>query len=95
MTETETILVSILNVSPIPLTAGAVLRIAQRDAADLPSRTTIQRILDRLVAAGTIETVTRTIEINGHIKDARHYASKTNARRVAVAQSAYNETERR
>lgn len=74
--ETERMIAAVIEATPIPLTAGSVLRVMETNGANPPSRTTVQRILDRMFADGAIETVTRDVEINGHIKPARHYTKK-------------------
>ena len=90
--QTERTIAAVIKATPIPLTAGAVLRVMQTNGAAVPSRTTIQRILDRMVANNAIGSVTRTIEKNGHVIDARHYCKRADVDKVANAQRAYRET---
>jgi len=68
-----------IEASPIPLTAGSVLRLIERiNGERIASRSTIQRILDSKAEAGEISIINETIEINGYIKQARKYKRKGN-----------------
>jgi hypothetical protein len=63
-----------IRVSPIMLTAGAVHRIIETSTKEkIASRSTIQRILDRMVESGEARIELRMIEKNGYMREARHY----------------------
>lgn len=71
----ELMIEAAIRLSPIALTAGAVHRILETSTGDkIASRSTIQRILDRMVESGAASLELRTVEKNGHmIEGARHY----------------------
>lgn len=63
-----------IELSPIPLTAGAVHRILETSIkGKISSRASIQRILDQWSSEGRVTVSLATIEKNGFIMEARHY----------------------
>ena len=78
---TERTITAVVEATPIALTAGAVRRVMIANGAPVPSRTTIQRILDRMVASGAIAVTERTIEKNGYIIPAREYSKRATTER--------------
>lgn len=75
----ELMIEAAIRVSPIALTAGAVHRIIETSTGSkIASRSTVQRILDRMVESGAAELSLKTVEKNGHmIEKARHYSGSS------------------
>ena len=77
MDRIETAIEVVLDANHIPLTAGSILRIVEREnlLTSATSRTTVQGRLDRMVAENRAVLSQRTIEKNGYVLDARHYSA--------------------
>lgn len=70
----ERMIEATIELSPIPLTAGAVHRILETSIkGKVSSRASIQRILDQWSSEGKLTVSLATIEKNGFIVEARHY----------------------
>ncbi len=87
MDRIENAIEKVLDANSIPLTAGSILRIVEREnlLTASTSRTTIQSRLDRMVAENRAVLSQRTIEKNGYVIDARHYSAAAETIEYRVA----------
>ena len=74
---TERTITAVIQATARALTAGSIRRAMLANGARVPSRSTVQRILDRMVANGAIGVTQRTIVVNGYDTNARHYHKRT------------------
>jgi len=73
----ERMIETVIRVSPVPLTAGAILRLIERNiGSNFASRSTVQRIADKLADTGAVNVERKMVEKNGFLIEARHYHKK-------------------